>query len=159
MILLLDSVRSKENVGALFRTADAAGVSEVVLCGITPCPINRFGNADGKIAKSALGAETWVTWRHAESCADAVRLLKKSGYRILVLEQTQTSVDYAVVQKDFLGGKNEKIVLVVGNEVDGVSHEVLALADTVMHIPMYGKKESLNVTTATGIALYELRRN
>jgi 23S rRNA (guanosine2251-2'-O)-methyltransferase len=151
LVLILDSVRSKENVGALFRTADAAGLSEIVLCGITPQPVNRFGNVDSKIAKAALGAEDFVPWRYAESCVEAVSELRKACYRIIVLEQTPQSLDYRVV----LAGK-EKVVLVVGNEVEGVSKEVIALAETVMHIPMYGKKESLNVTTATGIALFQL---
>jgi 23S rRNA (guanosine2251-2'-O)-methyltransferase len=153
MILLLDSVRSKENVGALFRTADAAGVEEVVLAGITPCPINRFGNTDGKIAKSALGAEQCVLWRYEHSSGSAVEKLRKDGYRILVLEQAVGSVDYTAVNC----GKNEKVALVVGNEVDGVQADVIALAHAVLHIPMHGKKESLNVTTAAGIALYALR--
>jgi tRNA G18 (ribose-2'-O)-methylase SpoU len=150
IVLVVCGVRSKENIGALFRTADGAGVSEVVLCGISPCPINRFGNVDGKITKSALGAEQSVAWRYEESCAKAVEGLRTNGYKIVVLEQAPQSVEYTAVTC----GKNEKVVLVVGNEVDGVSPGVIALADTVMHIPMYGKKESLNVTTATGIALY-----
>jgi 23S rRNA (guanosine2251-2'-O)-methyltransferase len=152
--LVLDSVRSKENVGALFRTADAAGVSEVILCGITPQPVNRFGNIDSKIAKAALGAELYVPWRYAESCAAAVRELQKSGYTVIALEQTDTSVDYTAVGCD----KNAKLALIVGNEVDGVSADVLRVVDVAIEIPMYGKKESLNVTVAAGIALYALRR-
>lgn len=152
LVLVVDNVRSKENIGALFRTADGAGVGEMVLCGISPCPTNRFGNSDGKIAKSALGAEQSVAWRHEGSCAKAVQGLRTNGYRIVVLEQAPQSVEYTAVKS----ARNEKVVLVVGNEVDGVSPDVIALADTVMHIPMYGKKESLNVTTATGIALYYL---
>jgi 23S rRNA (guanosine2251-2'-O)-methyltransferase len=165
IVLVLDSVRSKENVGALFRTGDAAGVSEVVLCGITPQPVNRFGNIDSKIAKAALGAELCVSWRYAASCANVVRDMQKNKrkekdgaqnatYKVVVLEQAPESIDYTAVTC----GRNETIVLVVGNEVDGVSADVLALADTVMHIPMHGKKESLNVTTATGIALFSLIR-
>jgi tRNA G18 (ribose-2'-O)-methylase SpoU len=153
MILLLDNVRSKENVGALFRTADGAGVSEVVLAGITPCPVNRFGLPDGKIVKSALGAEASVPWRYAHDALDEVKRLKQDGAIIIVLEQTTTSVDYRSVSC----AKGKHTVLVVGNEVEGVSSEVCAFADTILHIPMYGVKESLNVTTATGIALYALR--
>jgi 23S rRNA (guanosine2251-2'-O)-methyltransferase len=148
MILILDSVRSKENVGALFRTADAAGVTAVILCGITPCPINRFGVKDGKVAKSALGAEECMLWRYEEDCAKVVKELRRSGMYVYALEQTEHAVDYRTADILTTGA------LVVGNEVDGVSKKVLACVDGSLYIPMHGKKESLNVTTATGIALF-----
>lgn len=151
--LIVDNVRSKENVGALFRTADGAGVSEVVLCGISPCPLNRFGVRDGKVAKAALGAEEVVPWRYAEHAVDAVRDMQKEGLYVVALEQTPSAIDFAA----FKGPKKE-IALVVGNEVHGVTRDVLDAVDAVVHIPMYGAKESLNVTTAAGIALFSFRR-
>jgi 23S rRNA (guanosine2251-2'-O)-methyltransferase len=157
MILVLDSVRSKENVGSIFRTADATGVTEVVVCGITPQPVNRFGNVDSKIAKASLGAESSMAWRHEASCRGAVWALKQKGYCVIVLEQTANSVDYKAVKVGKKEKQLEKTVLVVGNEVDGVSSDVCSLANVVMHIPMHGKKESLNVAVATGIALFSLK--
>lgn len=155
IVLVLDSVRSKENVGALFRTADAVAVEEVMLCGITPQPVNRFGNQDSKIKKAALGAENTIPWKYCADVDRACSNLRERGYVVCCLEQTQQSVSYTRLSQV----REERIALVVGNEVDGVQSSLCLNADMCVFIPMLGEKESLNVTTATGIALYELRRS
>lgn len=133
----------------MFRTADGAGVSRIILTGYTPAPIEK-GKARPDIAKVALGAEISIPWRQVPSAVEALTELKESGYTILALEKTEGAVSL------FEYISPEKFALFVGNEVDGVPPEVLALCDKVVAIPMRGIKESLNVSVATGIALYEL---
>jgi len=147
MILVLCNVRSRENVGSIFRTADAVGVSKIYLCGITPTPPHE------KISKTALGAETYVQWEYRKQ---AWRLLlelknKKSKCKIVGLEQTRDSQNIFTFKPKF------PLALVVGNEVNGLSPQILKYCDKKVFIPMYGKKESLNVSVATGIALFQLR--
>jgi tRNA G18 (ribose-2'-O)-methylase SpoU len=151
-ILLLHDIRSVINVGALFRTADAVGVSRIILSGTSPAPIDRFGRKRSDFVKAALGAEDSVTWGTIEKIIPTIKNLKEQGYRIIILEQANNSVDYKKVSLL----KNEKIVLLPGNEVDGVPKKILDLADTIIEIPMHGIKESLNVSVAIGIALYRL---
>ena len=150
IILILDGVRSAENVGAIFRTADAIGISEIILGGITPGVTDRFGRPNPKIAKTALGAEKTISHQSIKDLVSYIQEVKKNGYTIVALEQTEKAVDY----KTYI--PKEKTILIVGNEVSGVSKEILDLADTVIHIPMRGEKESLNVSVATGIALFQL---
>lgn len=149
-ILILDDIRSAENVGSIFRTSDAIGISKIYLLGITPDPIDRFGRNRKDIAKSALGAEITISWEHRNDKVALIKELKDSGYKIVSLEQTKDSLDYKKLSI------NENIALVVGNEVNGVSKEVLELSDIKIEIPMRGGKESLNVSVATGIALFRL---
>ena len=148
IILILDNIRSRENVGSIFRTADAVGISKIYLCGITPTPPHE------KISKTALGAEKWVPW---EYCRETWRLLKKlraDGIWLIALEQIKEGED--IFKHDF--SKDKKIALVVGNEVRGISPKILKYCDEGVSIPMFGRKESLNVSVAVGVAVYQIRR-
>ncbi len=149
-ILILENIRSVYNVGAIFRTADAVGINKIVLVGITPAPIDRFGRARADLAKAALGAEKTMPWQAVATIAEAVGPLRAEGFQIISLEQADNSVDYKKVSVA------EHVAIIVGNEVDGVSTEALALSDIVAEIPMAGDKESLNVSVATGVALFRL---
>ncbi|MBI4599760.1 TrmH family RNA methyltransferase [Candidatus Uhrbacteria bacterium] len=156
MIVVLADIRSSHNVGSIFRTADAAGCTQLYLCGITPCPRDRFGRSNAEISKVALGAEEWIPWEYARSCVRRLTRLKKEGYTILALEQSKHSVPYAKVH---ISKKQwTKTVLVVGNEVAGLSRTILRKAETIIEIPMHGKKESLNVAVAFGVVIFSLRR-
>jgi len=148
LILVLDNVRSGMNVGSVFRTADAFAAEQVVLCGITALPPHR------EILKTALGSTETVPWSAAENTADSVRQLKESGYRVFAVEQTTEKVWL----QDIRPQANERYALVFGNEVDGVSDEVLQLCDGAIEIPQFGTKHSLNIAVAAGIAVWELVR-
>lgn len=141
-VLVLPDIRSCHNVGAMFRTADACGVEKLWLCGYTPVPPRP------QIDKVALGAETWLPWEHADDVLTVVRNLKVAGYTIVALEKNALSVQVGTIEI------NGPVALIVGNEVTGVGEDLLVLADTVAHIPMYGRKESLNVSVAAGIGMY-----
>lgn len=147
-ILIIPDIRSAVNVGAIFRTADAVGISKIYLTGFSPRPTDTFGRTQKDIAKSALGAETWIPWEHKKTLAPLLRMLKKDGYKIIGLEQSKNSVDYRKIKT------SPKMVFVLGREVEGISPKILAECDSVAEIPMYGKKESLNVSVACGVALY-----
>ena len=149
-ILILENIRSTHNVGAMFRTADAVGVTKIFLCGYTPAPIDRFGRVRPDIAKSALGAENTIPWESVESAVDVVTQLKAQQVVTIALEQHVNSVDYKTITP------TDDTAVVVGNEVDGVSQEVLELVDVSAEIPMVGSKESLNVSVATGVLLFRL---
>ncbi|MEY2641172.1 MAG: hypothetical protein RL150_565 [Candidatus Parcubacteria bacterium] len=149
-ILILENIRSAQNVGAMFRTADAIGIDTIILVGYTPAPIDRFGRPQKDVVKSALGAEQRVVWKSVPEIVPILETLRADGFQLLALEQTTDSVDYKYIVP------NERVVLIVGNEVEGVSKEALVRADTVIEIPMRGMKESLNVSVATGIALFRL---
>ncbi len=149
-ILILDSLRSAQNVGSLFRTADAVGISKIYLVGITPLPVDQFNRPQKEIAKTALGAEQTLPWTHAKTIAPLLKKLKKDGYTIIAIEQSKNSVDYKKVTT------KGNVAFLLGNEVDGVSSKTLALCDVVAEIPMNGKKESLNVSVAGGIALFRM---
>ncbi len=151
-LLILHDIRSVINVGALFRTADAVGIKTIVLSGVTPGPTDRFGRKRADFAKSALGAEDFVPWSEAKNILSLIKNLKKEGFLICAIEQSRKSVDY----KSFKVKKDQKIAIIPGNEVDGVPKNILSLADVILELPMNGKKESLNVTVATGIVLYRL---
>ena len=149
---ILCDIRSIHNVGSIFRTADGAGFEKIYLCGITPSPLDRFGRVRPDFAKVALGAEAGIAWEAVSDIKEAILALKKEGWTIFALEQADGSVS-----SDAIKHRTEKCALVVGNEVGGIPADVLALADEVMEIPMLGKKESLNVSVAFGIAAYALR--
>lgn len=144
IILLAHSIRSLWNVGSLFRTADAFHVEKIFLTGYTAVPPRR------EISKTALGAEEYVPWEKEEDPRKTIAQLKKQGYAIVALEQARGAVDV----KDF--APPSKVCLIVGHEVLGVPKELLQLCDAIVHIPMHGKKESLNVAVAAGIALHHL---
>jgi len=144
VLLVLHNVRSRENVGSIFRTADGAGVNKIYLCGITPTPPHE------KISKTALGAEKWVPWEYCKQTWHLLEKLKNGGINIVALEQTKESVNIFKFKSKF------PLALVLGNEVRGLSPQILKYCDKKISIPMYGKKESLNVGVAAGIALYQL---
>lgn len=154
VILVLHDIRSAHNVGSMFRTADGAGVDRIVLSGYTPVPPKKdalyITDADKALRKTALGAEESVPWKKVSSLTRLMSQLKKEGYTIVALEQHQGSIDYRAYFPE------NKVALVVGNEVEGVSERVIKKCDIILEIPMRGKKNSLNVSVATGIALYQI---
>eukprot|EP00527_Entomoneis_sp_CCMP2396_P002590 CAMPEP_0198141614 /NCGR_PEP_ID=MMETSP1443-20131203/4602_1 /TAXON_ID=186043 /ORGANISM="Entomoneis sp., Strain CCMP2396" /LENGTH=340 /DNA_ID=CAMNT_0043804417 /DNA_START=308 /DNA_END=1330 /DNA_ORIENTATION=- len=155
IILILDNVRSALNVGSLFRTADAAGCAQVWTVGITPHP---NGNGADKLRKSALGAESVVTNQHFLTLQEAVDCIRNNGtwssYQIVGMETTNKSLDYTTVNYDLSKG----VALVLGNEVTGVTASVLSELDTIVEIPTFGVKNSLNVAACAPIVLYEIIR-
>ena len=153
--ILLHDIRSIHNVGSIFRTADGLGVAKIYLSGYSPLPVDRFGRKRSDLAKVALGAEDTVPWEQVESPTRLIERLKKENYKIVALEQSENSVDYTKVGDDTTG--NKKTLVIFGNEVGGVSKEILDLADVIAEIPMRGEKESLNVSVAAGIFLARLR--
>jgi 23S rRNA (guanosine2251-2'-O)-methyltransferase len=148
--IILHNVRSVENVGSIFRTADAVGVSKIFLTGYTPAPIDRFGRERRDIHKSALGAEKTVDWEQYESWEKCFSALKEQGVHIVAVEQSKKSVDYKIFSCE------GNVAFVFGNEVEGLSKDILEKADVVLEVPMLGKKESLNVSVAVGVVLYRI---
>jgi len=144
--VVLEDVRSLYNVGAFFRTCDAAGVEALDLCGITGCPPNK------EIHKTALGAEQSVRWRHHTGSLELARDLRRRGYEIAAVETSLHAVDL------FDWKPNFPVCVVFGNEVDGIHPDLSRLCDTHVRIPMLGTKHSLNVATAGGVVIYELLR-
>ncbi len=149
-ILILHDIRSVENVGAMFRTADAVGINKIYLTGYTPAPLDRFGRKRGDLAKSALGAEEFVSWEHKKSTSLLLNNLKKEGFWIVAIEQDEKSVDYKKIR---LQSKN---AFIVGTEVTGIPENILKKCDVIAEIPMRGKKESLNISVACGVALFRI---
>jgi 23S rRNA (guanosine2251-2'-O)-methyltransferase len=148
--LILHDIRSAENVGSLFRTADAVGTDRIYLTGITPSPVDRFGRPVGKIVKAALGAEKTIPWEKVLDIESLLQKLKDEQCQIIAIEQSDRSVDYKTV------AMQSSVAFVLGNEVDGLPASVLDRADVIAEIPMSGKKESLNVSVAGGIALFRI---
>jgi len=149
-VLILDNIRSAENVGSLFRTGDAVGISQIFLTGITPCPLDRFDRPNKKIGKASLGAENNIVWKYFATTEKAISFLKKEDYFIVAIEQSSNSIDYKKIKV-----KN-KTAFILGNEVFGIPKKILSSADIVAEIPMYGEKESLNVSVSGGIALFKM---
>lgn len=148
--LVLADLRSAYNVGAILRTADAVGINTVFICGNTPCPIDRFGRIVREIEKTALGAQNSVAWEYVQDARQCIETLKRANITVLALEQDSHSIDYREYEPD------GDTALVLGSETDGVSPDVIAACDGCIEIPMRGKKESLNVSVAAGIAMYAL---
>ncbi len=148
VVVVLDNVRSMYNVGSIFRTCDGFAVEALYLCGITACPPHK------EIAKTALGATESVSWRHFGQTVEAVEELKSLGYKVFAVEQVDTSVSL----QEFAPAADEKVAVVLGNEVFGVDDEVLALCDGAVEIPQAGTKHSFNVSVAGAIVLWELFR-
>lgn len=147
-ILVINDVRSNYNVGAMFRTADGAGVSKVYLAGFTPTPKDRFGRVVGEIHKTALGAEEFVPHEYVEDIIKLITTLKSSGVMVVAVEQAPNSIslyDFEVP---------EKVAYIMGSETEGLPESVLQAVDVVLEIPMLGEKESLNVSVTAGIVLY-----
>lgn len=150
VVLILPDIRSAVNVGAIFRTADAVGIDKVYLVGVTPRPTDKFGRIQKDIAKSALGAETWVPWKYKESLLSLIKKLKSDNFKIVALEQDEKAIDYRKYKTP------QKMAFILGPEVTGLDKKILKLCDRVVEIPMYGKKESLNVSVACGVALFRI---
>lgn len=145
--ILLDSIRSSYNVGSIFRTSDGAMVKKIFLCGYTPFPPNK------EVLKTALGSTESVEWEYVKDAKEVVKKLKEEGVTICALELTDNSIPhYEVCNAKF------PICLIVGNEIKGVSDELIELCDFSIEIPQYGIKQSLNVAIAYGIAIYECRK-
>jgi tRNA G18 (ribose-2'-O)-methylase SpoU len=152
LFCILSDIRSAYNVGAMLRTADGAGVSKVFLCGCTPTPIDRFGRKRADIAKVALGAEESVVWEYYASVEECITSLKKEGVQIVAVEQSPRSIPYNTFKK------TSPVAFVFGEETRGIPKSLLDLCDTILEIPMRGKKESLNVSVACGVVLYSLQK-
>ena len=146
VVIVLDNLRSLNNIGSVFRTADAFRVSHIYLCGITACPPHR------EIHKTALGATESVSWSYFKSTKEAILTLKKEGYNILSVEQADKSTSL----NDLSPAKHKKMALVFGNEVQGVNQEIIDLSDIVIEIPQAGTKHSLNVSVSVGVVLWEI---
>lgn len=153
IVAVLHNVRSVHNVGSIFRTADAAGVKKIFLCGVTPTPLDRFGKLRPEFVKVSLGAERSVGWEKVRSTATLLKKLRHDGWKIFAIEQAKRSVPYHKMRL----AKRAKIALVLGNEVKGLTSSVMRLADRILEIPMHGTKESLNVAVAFGIAAYRIQ--
>lgn len=146
VVVVLDNIRSMQNVGAVFRTSDAFAVEKIVLCGITAQPPHR------DIHRSALGATESVDWEYFNSPVEAAENLKKQGFTLIGLEQTDASV--MMGSPNFKASPNRKYALILGNEVEGISDALLPFIDTALEIPQSGTKHSLNVSVAAGIAIW-----
>ena len=151
MIAILHNIRSLYNVGSIFRTADAAGVKKIYLCGYTPSPKDKFGKYRAQLTKVSLGAERSVKWEKINATSVLIKKLKKDGYKIFAVEQSKKSIPYYQLKT-----KNLKLKtgLILGNEIKGLPKSILNLADKILEIPMHGKKESLNVAVAFGIVAF-----
>lgn len=147
IIIILDDVRSMHNVGATFRTCDAFNIEAIYLCGYTPVPPHR------DIHKTALGATETVKWAHFPNTIAAVTTAQQAGYKICAIEQVHSSTPLNEYK-----WHGDKIALVFGNEVEGVSDEVLKIADNCLEIPQWGSKHSLNISVSVGVVLWEMVR-
>ena len=154
--LVLDNIRSVHNVGSIFRTAETLGISCIYCIGTTPTPHDRFGRPRADFSKVALGAEV-LPWEHVARAAPLMKRLKERGVLVVALEQSKKSVDYKstdVVRSLLRASLSKGVAVILGNEVAGVSPALLKASDVVADIPMKGKKESLNVSVAAGVALF-----
>nr|WP_321405483.1 RNA methyltransferase [uncultured Carboxylicivirga sp.] len=148
VVVVLDNIRSLNNVGSVFRTSDALKVSKIMLCGITATPPHN------DIHKTALGAEDAVDWEYYEDTLEAINKLKDEGFMICSIEQVENSVSLP----DFNAEIGKKYALILGNEVKGVQQQVVDASDVCIEIPQYGTKHSFNVSVTTGIVLWEFFR-
>lgn len=154
MVAIIHNVRSLHNVGSIFRTSDGAGVKKIYLTGFTPSPLDGFGKPIPQFAKVSLGAEEFVPWEKVKDINKVIKKLRVEGYKIIALEQSPKSTPY-----NKLKVYSDKLSVIAGNEVRGLAPAILKKCDAVVEIPMRGKKESLNVSVAFGIAIYELAKN
>ncbi|MBU2018551.1 MAG: RNA methyltransferase [Bacteroidetes bacterium] len=145
IVVVLDSIRSLNNVGSFFRTCDAFNVEKIYLCGITATPPHR------EITKTAIGATDSMNWEYCEDVLSLCDQLKKDGYALCTIEQTEKTTLLQRVNQL----KEEKFALVFGNEVDGVNQEIVNKSDYVIEIPQFGTKHSLNVSVCAGVVLWE----
>jgi tRNA G18 (ribose-2'-O)-methylase SpoU len=145
LVVLLDDVRSMNNVGSIFRTCDCLGIGQIYLCGITGSPPHR------DIHKTSLGAENSIDWEYHEDIETLINTLKRENYIIAGLEQTDKSINI----RNF-DPQSKPVAIIVGNEVEGISDKALALCDEILEIPQFGTKHSFNVAVSCGIAFWEL---
>jgi 23S rRNA (guanosine2251-2'-O)-methyltransferase len=148
VVIILDNIRSQHNIGSVFRTSDAFRMDKIFLCGITATPPNR------EIHKTALGATESVEWKYFDTTIDAIEYLRKENYNIYAIEQVENSINLI----DFKLNINEKTAFIFGNEVDGVSEEVMPLVDGSIEIPQFGTKHSLNISVSAGIVIWEIAK-
>ena len=149
-VVILHDIRSTHNVGSIFRTSDACGISRIYISGYTPTPIDKFNRRQKDIAKTALGAEDTIPWEKVEDVYKLISKLKKEGFQIIAIEQSENSADYKEVEIQ------NKVAFVVGPEVVGIYPDLLKECDVVAEIPMKGEKESLNVSVAFGVAVFRM---
>lgn len=145
LVVILDDVRSLNNIGSIFRTADAFVIESIYLCGITACPPSV------EIHKTALGAEDSVEWHYYEDVCESIKELKNKGYKICAIEQVENSISL----EKFIINKDEKYAVILGNEVKGVQQKVVDMSDCCIELPQYGTKHSLNVSITAGIVMWE----
>ena len=146
IIVLLDNVRSLNNIGSVFRTCDAMGVKKVYLCGITATPPHR------EIRKTAIGASESIDWEYAENALEIIKKYKKLKYSLIAVEQTSKSISLENYSHNM-----EETLLIFGNEIDGVSQNLIDQCDISLEIPQYGTKHSMNISVTTGIVLWTLK--
>ena len=147
-LIVLDNVRSHNNIGSIFRTADAFLIEKILLCGITAVPPHR------DIQKTALGATESVSWKYYENTLDAVMEIKAEGYEIIAIEQVEGSIEL----QNFNAEKGRKYALIFGHEIEGVEQVIVDLCDHCIEIPQFGTKHSFNIAVSAGIVLWELNR-
>jgi len=147
VVVLLNSIRSNYNVGSIFRTSDAVMIEKLYLCGFTPAPPKK------EILKTALGSTDSVKWEYRKNAIEVIADLKQQGYTIAALELTENSILYSQIEE-----LKYPLCLVIGNEITGVSQEILDQCDIALEIPQFGIKQSMNVAVAYGIAIYEFRK-
>jgi 23S rRNA (guanosine2251-2'-O)-methyltransferase len=150
--LILHNIRSRYNVGSIFRSADGAGVTKIFISGYTPAPIDRFGRAVREIHKTSLGATDTVPWEEVPSVEACIGKLKDENVHVIALELHERAVPYATYVYP------ENVALILGNEIEGVSPMLCEHAEDIVYVPMHGAKESLNVGVATAIVLFEIQR-
>lgn len=146
IIIILDNIRSLNNIGSVFRTADAFAIKQIILCGITAQPPHR------EINKTALGATESVDWKHLPTTLQAIEEVKQKGYTVAAIEQTENST----LLNKFKPQKNQKMALIFGHEVKGVSQEAINASDCVLEIPQQGTKHSLNISVSAGVVLWDI---
>lgn len=147
--VILYDVRSRHNVGAIFRTCEGAGVNKLWLVGYTPAPVDRFGRSVAEIKKTSLGASDMLPWQQADDIGLLISKLQEAGTMVVAVEQAAEAVPL------FQFSEPDDVAYIFGNEITGVLPEILALCDAVVDIPMKGRKESLNVSTTVGIVLFQ----
>ncbi len=146
LVVIQDNIRSQNNTGSVFRTSDAFLVEKIILCGFTATPPHR------EIQKTALGATDSVTWEYVEDTVEAVKKLQQQGYKVFAIEQAEESIDL----EDFTVTDEDKIAIIFGNEVKGVSQEVVDVCDGCIELAQYGTKHSLNISVCAGVVIYNL---
>jgi len=146
LIVILDNIRSLNNIGSVFRTSDAFRIEKIYLCGYTAQPPHR------EIQKTALGATKSVEWEHNEDILEVIKNLQSQKVKVVAIEQTEN----AIMLDKFRVNKKQKIAIIMGNEVQGVQQEVINICDNVIEIPQIGTKHSLNISVSCGVVLWDL---